>query len=314
MKSTFSITKAIDFYLETRRSLGFTLNTEGRLLRSLADYAQQIHHRGPLTTDLALAWAQWPVQADRLWWARRLESAQRFARFWQAFDPRTQIPPSGIFGPAYRRPQLHLYTSEEISELLRGAATLAPAGSLHPVTFQTLFGLLACTGLRISEALHLELHDFDAASGTLTVHRSKFGQSRCLPLPPDAVAALQNYQRARRQHHPPTHNPAFFVNLHGGALSYPQAAKTFRFLRRQLGWRQQPRPRLHDLRHTFATTRLILWYRQGDERVDQKILALATYLGHRNIRHTYWYLSAVPELLALATARLVNAQAKGTLR
>jgi integrase len=312
VKPSLSIAKAVDFYLETRRSLGFALVGEGRLLRSLADYVQHIRHRGPLTADLVLAWARLPAQAEPLWWARRLEAAQRLARFWQAFDPRTQIPPSGVFGPAYGRPQPHLYTPEELSNLLHSASTLAPSGSLRSLTFQTLLGLLACTGLRISEALHLRLQDFDVVTGTITVHRSKFGQSRCLPLSLDAVAALQAYQRARRKHHPHTNTPNLFLNLHGQALSYSQAAKTFRLLRRQLRWSQQPLPRLHDLRHTFTVTRLLNWYRQGEERVNQKILALATYLGHRNIRHTYWYLSALPELLALATTRLANTPAKET--
>jgi integrase len=208
---------------------------------------------------------------------------------------------------------VHLYTSEELGHLLDVATTLPPTGSLRPTTFQTLFGLLACTGLRISEALHLRLQDFDAAASTITVHRSKFGQSRCLPLSQDTVVALQAYQRARHQHHPRTNSPNLFLNLRGQALSYSQAAKTFRGLRRALGWNQSPLPRLHDLRHTFVLTRLLDWYRQGEERVDQKILALATYLGHRNIRHTYWYLSAVPELLALATARLADTQAPGAI-
>lgn len=311
MKPPRSIAQAVDFYLETRRSLGFSLVEEGRLLRSLADYSLTVHHHGPLTAELAMAWARLPAQADPLWWARRLQSSQRLARFWHAFDPRTPIPPSGVFGPAYRRLPVHLYTPEEISALWDAAATLPPQDSLRSGTFQTLLGLLACTGLRISEALQLRLEDVDATAGTITIRRSKGGQSRCLPLLPDALGALQAYRRARGRHHPQTGCPNLFLNLHGQALSYSQAEKTFSRLRRTLGWSQSPLPRLHDLRHTFCVARLLAWYRQGEGRVDQKILALATYLGHRNIRHTYWYLSAVPELLALATARLANPQAKG---
>jgi integrase len=307
--ASLSLAQAIDFYLSTRRSLGFALKPNEQLLRSLARYAKKVHHRGPLTEQLALDWVRLPASANAGWWARRLGIVHRFARFWHEFNPRVQVPPLGVFGPEGRRGPVHRYTQNEIGSLLAAALALPPIASLRPATFYTLLGLLACTGLRISEALHLLIGDFDPATGTLTIRRSKGGRSRYVPLQPSVVARLQAYQRLRHQRHPLAKTTAFFLSDTGQPLSYRQAARGFRFLRKQLGWTQSPIPRLHDLRHTFAVDRLISWQRRGEAQVEQKILALATYLGHRNIRHTYWYLSAVPELLVLASKRLGNLSA-----
>ncbi len=165
---TLSITKAIDFYLSTRRSFGFVLKSNEKNLRSLARYAKKVHHRGPLTEKLALDWVRLPQNADPTWWAKRLGIVHGFARFWHEFDNRVQVPPSGVFGPESRR-RVHLYTQNEIASLLQTAWTLRPKKGLRPTTFYTLLGLLACTGLRISEALHLETSDFDSAAGTLLI-------------------------------------------------------------------------------------------------------------------------------------------------
>jgi integrase len=308
VKTSLSITQAIDFYLRSRRPLGFALNIDEGILRSLARYADQINHKGPLTEELVLQWARLPQQVDRLWWARRLVTARRFASFWHAFDPKVQVPPTGVFGPAYRRGHPYIYSADEITNLLDATENLTPVDGLLPSTFRTLLGLLACTGLRISEALKLQTHDFDAAAGTLLIQKSKGGQSRCVPIKPSAVLALKAYQRLCRKHYPRPDSSAFFLVEPGRPLSYKKASHTFGRLRTKLGWTQSPLPRLHDLRHTFAVNRLITWQRQGGDEVGRKILALATYLGHRNIRHTYWYLSAVPELLALASQRLTPCQ------
>lgn len=310
MKASLSITQAIDFYLSSRRPLGFTLKSDETMLRSLARYARQVHYQGALTKDLILEWARLPKEVEPLWWARRLLTAHRFARFWHAFDPRVQVPPAGIFGPAYRRGRAHLYTAQEIAGLLDACESLMPTQSLLPATFRTLLGLLACTGLRISEALNLQTQDFDASAGTLLIRKSKGGQSRYVPLKSSAVTALKNYQRLRHKHYPHRSTSAFFLTGKGRPLSYRRAGKIFRALRMKLGWKQAPAPRLHDLRHTFAVNRLLTWQRRGNPAVNRNILALATYLGHRNIRHTYWYLSAGPELLVLASDRLSHSQLK----
>jgi integrase len=294
-----SLAGAVEFYLKERRQLGFPLKEDGQMLRQLVGYAAHRQHRGPLTRQLALAWAQSPTQASRLWWARRLDVARRFATFWSAFDPRTEIPPAGVFGPAYRRRAVHLYAPEEITALMEAAGGL---GGLRGLTFQTLLGLLACTGLRIGEALRLQTQDIDWTAGLLTVRHSKFRRSRSVPLQDSSLAALKLYRQWRQKYYSQTDRGFFFWGQNGRPISYGQAAATFGFLRQQLGWKQTPVPRLHDLRHAFAVRSLMEGYRRG-ETVAKEVLYLATYLGHSNIRDTYWYLSAVPELLALAQAR-----------
>jgi len=294
-----SLPRAIEFYLQQRRLLGFPLKEDGQMLRQLVSYASERAHRGPLTNQLALAWAQAPAQANRLWWARRLDAARRFATFWRAFDPRTEVPPRGVLGPSYRRRAVHLYTTKEVAALMQAARDL---GGVRGLSFQSLIGLLACTGLRIGEALRLHEQDIDWTGALLTVRHSKLGRSRCLPLQVSTLNALNSYRQKRRKHLRPTDPTPLFVGQNGRAISYVQAAYTFRSLRERLGWDQLPVPRLHDLRHTFAVGCLMDWYRQGGE-VGQKVLGLATYLGHSSIQGTYWYLSAVPELLALAHSR-----------
>jgi integrase len=294
-----ALDKAIEFYLAQRRQLGFPLKEDGQMLRQLARYAAQHRHRGPLTRQLALAWAQAPTRASRLWWARRLDAARRFATFWSAFDPRTEVPPPGALGPSYRRRTVHLYTSQETATLMEAAMGL---GGIRGLSFHYLIGLLACTGLRIREALRLREEDIDWTAGLLTVRHSKLGRSRCLPLQASTLEALDTYRRKRRKHLEQGKPTPLFIGPNGKAIAYAQAAYTFGRLRRALGWNEPPVPRWHDLRHTFAVSCLLDWYRHGDE-VGPKVLSLATYLGHSSIRGTYWYLSAVPELLALTHAR-----------
>ena len=305
-----SLKAAVAFYLQSRRGLGFALESEGCLLNNLVAYARQVHHRGPLSTELALNWVQIPSPATARRRARRWEAVRHFALFWAAFDPRTQIPPAGLFGAAYGRVPVHIYTPQEIAALLGAAQRLSGPGALHAQTFGTLLGLLACTGLRISEALALDLSDWQPAQGLLTIREAKFGQSRYVPLSPSGTRALEAYLCHRAQALARLRSSALFLNSQGQRLTYRQAGRTFDALRRQLGWQdQRPRPRLHDLRHTFAVECLLGWYRQGQEELNAKILSLAVYLGHRNIRHTYWYLTAVPELLALGSARWAKALA-----
>lgn len=292
-----SLAKAVSGYLQHRRQLGFRLKEDGQMLGQLVSYASRRGHRGPLTTKLALAWAQAPAGASRLWWARRLDVARRFARFWSAFDPRTELPPVGFFGPSYRRRGVHLYTPEEIAALMRAASQL---GGLRGLSFAALLGLLACTGLRMGEALRLQPQDLDWAAARLTVRHSKCRRSRSLPLHRSTLSALQHYQQKRRTYQAGA--AAFFLGGNGCAISYAQAAATFRLLRERLGWKQEPQPRLHDLRHTFAVQCLIQGYRQG-QNMGRKVLGLAAYLGHANLHNTYWYLSATSELLSLAQAR-----------
>lgn len=302
-----SLRQAVEVYLATRRRLGFALRTDGFELRGFVRYAEQIGHTGPLRAQLAIQWARQPEKAGRIYWASRLDMVRRFACFWLAYDPRTEIPPRGFFGPTVRRRAVHVYTRQEVLRLFQGAAAL---GALHPLrgeTFRTLLGLLDCTGLRIGEALGLCEQDIDWDAGILTIRRAKYGRARLIPLHPSTLEMLRRYQSLRDRLIRPVLAPKFFVTIRGKALGYTGVSATFRALCRGLGWTQEPIPRLHDLRHAFAVRTLLAWYRSG-EPVEPKLWTLSTYLGHRHLADTYWYLSAVPELMELSQQRFAAAQ------
>ena len=295
----------VEQYLRQQRSLGFQLRIEGQQLLRFAEYVDHSGHKGPLTVELAVRWAGLPTKSSRLYRARRLEVVRCFARYLASRDPRTEVPPMGLLGAAHRRNTPHIYAPEEISQLTRAAAQLSPAGGLRPRTYATLLGLLACTGMRISEVLRLQREEVDLRQGILRITCTKFRKSRLVPLHPSAVRAVSSYARIRDGFHPVVKAPHFFVGSTGGALAYSTVRTTFRKICRSLGWQGQPgsrAPRLHDLRHTFAVRRLLHWYEQGVD-VNHAITALATYLGHRKVSDTYWYLTATPELMAVAGHR-----------
>ena len=280
-------------YLEQRRALGYKLRIEGKMLINFARAADAAGHRGPLTRELALRWAAQPPRADRLYHARRLEVLRVFACHQVALEPATEIPPRHVFGPAHRRQTPHLYSSAQILDLLRRADQLQ--GRLRPLAYRTLIGLLACTGLRISEALALEVRDVDLTQGVLLVRNSKYHQTRWVPLHPTAVHPLRLYARARARLFPAARH--FFVSDRGEQFAYTTVRDVFRELARGLipssGRRKV---RLHDLRHTFACQVLLRWQR-SKRGTGGRLLILSRYLGHTQVRHTYWYLSATPELL-----------------
>jgi site-specific recombinase XerD len=292
-------------YLTLRRQLGYALVTPGKALLAFARYADSTGHRGPVTIDLAVRWAKLPRNAKPDWWARRLQIVRGFAQHQRLFEPDTEVPPSNLLGPYFRRSTPHIYSDAEICALLRAAKDLGPAGGLRCHSYTTLFGLLISTGLRISEALHLKRDEVDLQSRVLTVALSKFRKSRMLPLHPSTTQALAKYAKRRDRYHPDATTRTFFINERGTPMAYSGVIGTFTDLRCQLGWtknREGRRPRLHDMRHTMAVRTLLRWCQQGAD-VDQKILALCTYLGHVEITDTYWYLTAVPELMELTAAR-----------
>jgi len=303
-----SLRRAVECYLETRRRFGFALVGESYQLRALVRYAARIGHRGPLTAQLARQWAQLPKRKDRYCWALRLAIVQRFARFWMAYDPRTEIPEPEWLGPSYRRRAVHVYSRQEIATLLGAASDLGRERPLRGRTFCTLLGLLDCTGLRIGEALGLTNQDIDWSAGVLTITHAKRGHARLIPVQVSTLEALDRYRTLRDRVIGPQRTPRFFVSLRGKPLAYTSVSAVFRSLCRQLGWIQEPIPRLHDLRHTFAVRTLLGWYRSG-EAIPAKIWSLSTYLGHQHLAHTYWYLSAVPELMHLCQQRFATAQA-----
>ena len=300
-------------YLAYRKSLGFQLASAEPLLLRFAAYADRTGHRGPLTTELIVRWVRLPKAGSPGYLARRLDVVRGFARHRAVADPRTEIPPPRLLGAAYRRRTPHVYSEAELSALVSAARGLTPSTGLRPHTYATLFGLLACTGLRVSEAVKLTRGDIDWRQGLLTVRQTKFRKSRLVPLHATALGALRGYAARRDRAHPAPATGAFFLTGRGTPLPRSSVGVTFWNLRKRLGWsagRDRPKPRIHDLRHTFACRRLQRWYADGVD-IDNAVAALSTYLGHAAVSDTYWYLTGTPELLALATARFERFAAAG---
>ncbi|MFY9829748.1 MAG: tyrosine-type recombinase/integrase [Rhodoplanes sp.] len=293
-------------YLDERRRLGHALGIAGSRLLTFARFADDAGHKGPLTLQLIVDWAQGQAtRATPITWARRLEIIRPFAKFCAQDDPGTAIPSADLFGRGHRRLTPHIYTDDEVAELLLAAGKLPPAGSLRPVTYQTLFGLIAATGLRLSEALNLRCIDFDSAQSRLTIRKTKFRKSRHVPLHLTAAAALAQYRQQRDHRFGSAATDHFFVTRLGTSLAKSTVHGVFQQLRTALGWiarGDHAAPRIHDLRHTFICKRVKLWQRDGAD-IDHAMIALATYVGHAGVAHTYWYLTGVPDLMAAAGDR-----------
>lgn len=258
-----------------------------------------------LTTRAALAWAtDTPRSSDEVHWSRRLMVVRIFARHLKALEPATEIPPDDALPHHYRRITPHLFTPDELDRLLKATSVLSPA--FRARTWRTFIGLLAVSGLRTSEACGLNRTDVDLTGGLLTVRETKFGKSRQVPVHASTVTALRRYARERDLQRPVPSTAAFLVSTRGTRLDSHNLPHTFVQLLSAAGitaGEGHRRPRLHDLRHTFATTTLLQWYRDGAD-VQAKLPLLTTYLGHADPKSTYWYLSGSPELLSLAAARL----------
>lgn len=290
-------------YLATRRALGFRLAGTGQLLEQFAAFAEAAG-ADTVTIELALQWATLPAGRSRAWQAQRLSAVRGFARWLQATDPQAQLPPAGLLPGRTRRAVPYLYSDADITALIEAAGWLNLPWKA--ITMQTLIGLLFTTGVRLGEALSLDRGDLDPDSGVLTIRQAKFRKPRQLPLHPSATAALAGYAARRSELRPQPATTAFFVSTTSARLARTTAQETFRRLLRETGIYQRAgglRPRLHDARHTFAVTTLLGWYRDGVD-VQARLPLLSTWLGHADPRHTYWYLSAAPELLALAAERL----------
>ncbi|MEX0601137.1 MAG: tyrosine-type recombinase/integrase, partial [Rhodothermales bacterium] len=273
-------------------------------LMHFARYADARGHRGPLTLRLQVEWAR-ERGTKPITWARRLEVVRPFAKYFRQFEPATVVPDAKTFGPGHRRLAPHIYTEQEIQELLDGASRLRPLGGLRPATYRTLFGLIAAAGLRISEALHLKVRDVDLLRGILTVRETKFRKSRLLPLHASTLEALRIYRDRRDQTVRSEADMPFFASSSGAELPSRTVHEVFVGLRTRLEWvarGDHPNPRIHDLRHTFAVRRIQLWHQSGVP-LDQGTFWLSTYLGHAKVSDTYWYLTGTPELLNVVGAR-----------
>jgi integrase len=295
----------VEAYLHARRQFGFQLRIVGDELLRFARYADGAGHRGALTTELALRWAQAATTAAPLYRARRLEVVRCFAKYQAAFEPETEIPARGILGSSHQRTPPYIFSPSEIERLLTGASLLSSPRGLRAKTYAALIGLIACTGLRISEALRLARADADLTAGVLSIRQTKFGKSRLVPLHSSAQIELRRYIARRDAIVPAIAGATLFVSESGNALPL----RTVHCVARKLidgvvapSPSIARRPRIHDLRHTFACRRLLQWYRDGVD-IDQRIAALSTYLGHVKVSDTYWYLTGVPELMAIAATR-----------
>jgi integrase/recombinase XerD len=301
-----TLRQAAQEYLTMRRSLGYKLQEAGKGLLAFVTFMEQ-RRASYITQSLALAWAKQRSDVEPGEWARRLSFVRSFARHRSATDPRTQIPPAGLLPYRPKRAQPYMYSDEEIKELLRAALKLPAKHGPRPWTYHCLFGLLSVTGLRVSEAQNLELQDFDVRASVLTIRGAKFGKSRLVPLHPSTRKVLVHYMARREQVW--ANRPVssyLFVSGWGNRLDGGDIRRTFYALSRQIGLRGPSDchgPRLHDLRHGFASKTLLRWYRAGDD-AERRLPILSAYLGHVHWSDTFWYLSALPELMHEAMSRL----------
>lgn len=298
-----SLADHVQDYLTVRRALGFKLVGEETLLREFVAFADAAGQR-TVTTEFALRWARRPASGSPNYLSRRLRAVRAFARYLHALDPACEVPPLELLPASKYRPAPYLYRDEDVLALMAAACGLRPL--LRAATFETLIGLLACTGLRIGEAIHLDRDDVDLEGKVLIVRDSKFGKSREVLLHASAVRALAAYAQLRNRLCPQAKDRSFFITTRGTRLCHPSFHQPFRALLKQAGIKH-PSPsrnvRIHDLRHSFAVRTLLGWYRDGGD-VAARMPLLSTYMGHVDPAASYWYLSAAPELLALAADRL----------
>ncbi len=310
---------ALAQYVAVRRALGTTLVEPASTLVQFVAFLER-EGASHITTALAVQWAMAPQGVQRATWARRLSMVRRFATWLSASDPRTEVPPPGVLPGRRRRRRPHIFTDREVRQLMTAAAQRRSRTGLRPLTYTTLIGLLAATGLRPGEALTLDTADVDLTQGLLSIRESKFGKSRIVPIDGSTREALRRYQTQRERLCPHPQSPAFLLSEHGRRLRGNATRWMFAVLSCEIGLRL-PRqgkrrghgPRLQDFRHTFATRRLVEWYQAGVD-VARELPTLSTYLGHAAIGLTYWYIEAVPELLAHATTRLGNPHLPGGVR
>lgn len=299
-----ALRQSLHDYLVVRRSVGYKLESVGRMLSSFVTFAERAG-AGSITTELALSWATQPQQASPIWLAHRLSAVRGFARYLHALDPATEIPPADLLtAPGYQPAPPCLYSEANIAALLAAARRLTPP--LQAATFETLLGLLAVSGLRIGEAMRLDRDDVDWDEGVLLVRSSKFGRSREVVCHDSTVEALRTYSDRRDQLFPRPASASFFVSQRGRRLTHHSVYATFHQLAGHAGLPQRPGgrpPRVHDLRHSFAVATLLRWYRDGGD-VQARLPLLSAYLGHIRPSSTFWYLTACPQLLALAAERL----------
>lgn len=298
-----TLRQALTDYLDVRRALGYRMERHEKLLSQFLTYLKA---RGVerVTIQTAIDWATLPRDAHPSWLSARLSVVRGFARHLHALDPGHEVPPSDLLPSQPCRATPYLYADEDVAAIVAAAAMLRTPHCT--ATYRTLIGLLAVTGMRVGEAIALDRSDFDSSARLLTIRRGKFGKSRQLPVHPTTAQALRDYLDRPDRPRQAQQMPALLLSTRGTRLLYASVQCTFGRLVRRAGLKERSlncRPRLHDLRHSFAVHTLLDGYRQ-EGPVGPRLALLSTYLGHVNPGNTYYYLSAAPELLALAGTRL----------
>jgi integrase len=304
-----TLAQHLDDYLRLRRTLGHKLADAHRLLPRFVTYLDE-RDAEFVTIDAALGWAlEREMPAGSVVPADRMMLVRGFARYLSGIDPRTEVPPAGTIRHPRRWRRPFIYSDDDVLAMIEQAKVVIPQ-PLRSATYQTLIGLLATTGLRIGEALRLDRNDLDTSEAVLRIRESKFGKSRLVPLDPSAVDALERYDHTRHRLLPDPSTDSLFVSLRGTRVIYETVWPIHRMLCELagVGARSTVTPRIHDHRHSFTVKTLLGWYRDGVD-VRSRISWLSTYLGHREPRYTYHYLSAAPDLLAHAARLLNDAQA-----
>ncbi len=298
----------VEDYIAMRRRMGFALDITSKQLLRFARFVDGKGSRGPITLELITQWAHDKTSCPTTW-AGRIKVVRPFAKYRAQFEPETEVPPPGFNSYKQQRLVPHIYTDEEIESILVAASTLSPQGGIRPAAYKTLYGLLAATGLRISEALRLKIQDVNFNDRIITVRETKFHKSRLLPIHLSTTKALQNYTRIRDDNFSPRSDKNFFLLKGGDRLEKDAVQRRFRKICNQLHLQARgtvhTAPRIQDLRHTFITHCLLRWYRQGVD-IDKEMLSLSTYVGHAEVSYTYWYITGIPELMEVASLRFEN--------
>jgi integrase/recombinase XerD len=303
-----TLPQELDRYLTIRRSLGYKLATEERILRKFISFAES-ENAEYINTALFVRWQESFGKANKQTWAHRLGVVRLFGQWLHSLDSKHEVPPQSLIPSRITRPHPYIYSEEQIRRIVEVAAELLSINGIRALTYSTLFGLIAVTGLRVSEALSLDAADVDLEDGVITLRQGKLGKARLLPVSDCTRMRLADYakERDRLLGAPST---AFFVSDRGKRLNDCIARYNFAIVCQTIGLRPAQRfnrhgrgPRIHDLRHTFAVRTLLNWYRHRKEP-GREMIKLSTYLGHCNPKHTYWYIEAVPELLELASKRV----------
>jgi len=304
-----SLNQGVVEYLTLRENLGFI--PEGRdrgVLKQFVTF-MKTHRACSITPELAVSFAKAPKEASPAHWSARYTVIRRFAQYWSGFDSNTTIPPEGMVPYYYRRRNPYIYEEKQIETLLSSASQLGPSWDpLRKYTYFTLFGLIAVTGLRLSEPIALDTEDVNLGAGIIKVRQSKSKRSRLVPVHPTVIKQLKHYIEMRKKYCPALKTNAFFVSRSGNRVTRDSVRWAFIQMSKASGLRSSldtHGPRIHDFRHSFAVRTLIQWYRKG-LNVDRHLPLLSTYLGHVHPSDTYWYLTASPELLTLAGKRLEN--------